>query len=89
MKSIDLNGLWDISYSREAILTDWLPDSESYTGKMNVPEYWEDSPSSFDEIDCLRNPEYEEIDFSKYGTESPDSSLPFVYGTVYYRHSFD
>ena len=22
MKSIDLNGLWDISYSREAILTD-------------------------------------------------------------------
>ena len=36
-----------------------------------------------------RNPEYEEIDFSKYGTESPDSSLPFVYGTVYYRRNFD
>lgn len=89
MKSIDLNGLWDISYSREAILTDWLPDRDSYTGKMNVPEYWEDSPGSFDGIDCLRNPEYEEIDFSKYGTESPDSSLPFVHGTVYYQRNFD
>ena len=86
MKSIDLNGLWDISYSVRRY-DGLVAGRDSYTSKM---KFWRGKIAQFlDEIDCLRNPEYEEIDFSKYGTESPDSSLPFVYGTVYYRRNFD
>jgi beta-galactosidase len=87
--NLELGGSWDIAYSTFPLSCDQLPAAAEYRSRLPVPAYWEDHPEAFSPWDCLRNPQYQEIDFTQCDKTSPDSSLPFVCGTVYYRRKIE
>ncbi len=79
---LDLNGPWQIAYTAVAAA---LPGEKDYSSTLNVPGCWDDSPDAFAGKDLKTNEDYQAVDFSQPGELMPDSSLPFITGTVWYR----
>ncbi len=62
-----------------------VPADLSFTASLPVPAIWDDYAGNFDGFDVVRNPLHCEIDFQAIGDHPPDSSLPFIVGTVWLR----
>ncbi len=102
MTILDLSGSWSCAYTRpggtdfrfadehqDEILRrfaegDAVPASFPHT--ILVPGVWDDQPESFSGEDTAVNPDYAPVRFPMPRT--PDASLPYIVGTVWYRRSF-
>ena len=86
--AISLDGAWEMAYSPFFPEVDTYPSFEGKLVQEAIPGYWEDMVPAFraagiaDEFRI--NPEYTERRLPQRGW-SPDTQLPQIYGTFYYR----
>jgi len=80
---MNLSGIWDFTYTKEIPGIVDIP--KEFNGKICLPGCWDDFPDAFVDYTVKINDEYEEVNFAKHGSASPDASLPFICGTVWYR----
>ena len=101
MRMIDLSGIWDCAYTRpggtsfryadehrDTVLRSWTETAElpaEFPHTIAVPGYWDDQPESFAGEDTAVNPDYVPVHFPM--PDTPDASLPYITGTVWYRKS--
>ena len=101
MRMIDLSGIWDCAYTRpggtsfryadehrDTVLRSWTETADipvSFPHTIAVPGYWDDQPESFAGEDTAVNPDYAPVRFPM--PDTPDASLPYITGTVWYRKS--
>lgn len=84
-----LDGEWGMTYTRKAPGWTDVPAPETFTATLPVPGIWDDFPDRFAGFDVARNTEFAEIGFPIEGGSCPDSSLPFVEGTVWLRREVE
>ncbi len=90
--TIDLNGEWDFTYTPGRQKKP--PANELFKAKMVVPGCWDDSFNQKKSLELWPNaqfnPDYKEFQKpEKITDETPDASLPYLFGKGWYRRSLD
>ncbi len=91
IQNLDLSGEWSFTYTAEA--TEAVPAGSAFTANMPVPGCWDDTFTQEQARtlwpDAKINPSYKPLEFPIYTDNTLDGSLPFLYGTGWYRKSID
>lgn len=78
-----------MTYTRMAPGWTDVPAPEAFTATLPVPGIWDDFPERFAGFDVARNANFAEITFPIEAASCPDSSLPFLEGTVWLRRDVE
>ncbi|MEA4824105.1 MAG: hypothetical protein VB111_08350 [Clostridiaceae bacterium] len=82
MTVLDLSGAWSCAYTAPGEAA--MP--KAFPGTIRVPGYWDDQSAAFEDFSPVTNPDYIPVVYPM--PDTPDASLPYIVGTVWYQRRF-